>query len=70
MQQKAHAEATRPTVSYKLKPLDDIFEEDPLKKALNLGKDVDSKDKAGEIEKKPKKKKKTKKVVVKRVSKK
>lgn len=70
MQQKAHAEATRPTDSYKLKPLDDIFEDDPLKKAVNIGKNIESKDKGGEMEKKPKKKKKGKKVLATKVSKK
>ncbi|XP_057653300.1 ribosome biogenesis protein BRX1 homolog [Diorhabda carinulata] len=32
IQQKVHAAATRPTDSYKLKPLDDIFQEDVLEK--------------------------------------
>lgn len=60
MQQKAHAEATRPTDSYKLTPLDDIFKGDPLKKALDLGKD-DSNSKEKKMVNKPKKKKKIRK---------
>lgn len=38
IQQKVHAEATRPTDSYKLKPLDDIFQGDLLEKAEELEK--------------------------------
>ncbi|XP_060517107.1 ribosome biogenesis protein BRX1 homolog [Cylas formicarius] len=36
LQQKTHSEATRPVNSYKLTPLDDLFKEDPLKKANEL----------------------------------
>lgn len=38
VEQKIHAEATRPKTSYKLKPLDDIFAGDPLEKAKNFEK--------------------------------
>lgn len=38
IQQKVHAEATRPTDSYKLTPLQDIFQGDPLEKAIDLEK--------------------------------
>nr|CAI5866177.1 unnamed protein product [Callosobruchus analis] len=34
VEQKAHAEATRPVDAYEMKPFDDIFEGDPLEKAL------------------------------------
>lgn len=67
VEQKAHAEATKPKESYKLKPLDDIFEGSPLERAKKL-KDAQKKDEDTPIiseetiaENKPKKKNKVKK---------
>ncbi|CAG9829907.1 unnamed protein product [Diabrotica balteata] len=61
IQQKVHAEATRPTESYRMRPLDDIFQGNPLDKAQEYKKqEVENEDAQTPIVKEEKNKKKKK----------
>ncbi|XP_028137614.2 ribosome biogenesis protein BRX1 homolog [Diabrotica virgifera virgifera] len=61
IQQKVHAEATRPTESYKMRPLDDIFQGNPLDKAQEYKKqEVENEEAQTAIIKEVKNKKKKK----------